>query len=239
MAVAYESIATTTTTAGTTIEISKPSGAAAGDLLLALLGANTTSTWTELTNWTKPSDLDVQMSGIAHRICVQWLIVTGSEGSSFTFTAGGSVAKVGSILRISGADSTSPIHVYATSQQTTNDVITTPTVTTTIDECLIIRWGASYHGGTSNRSSTAMANFTERFDNDMANSTLNTGATGDALASIGATGTANFTLTASASDNSVGQTLAIAPLLATGIARGAQKFTSWPGEIEFRGFTGF
>lgn len=70
--------------------IDKPSGVQAGDLLVAIISGGAAITWTGDTGWTEELD--------ASRLRVAVKLATGSEGSTFTFTASGSTFSAGVII---------------------------------------------------------------------------------------------------------------------------------------------
>lgn len=82
----------------TTLTITKPSGAQAGDLLLAVMcgkGAGGGETWTGDTGWTEVID-----QGVWPILRVAWKIAGASEPASYTFTCSNSRQLGGGILRI-------------------------------------------------------------------------------------------------------------------------------------------
>lgn len=82
---------------GTTLTINKPASVAAGDLLIAVLVANATDGWNELSGWTRLNNIITDPS-----TSIQYRIADGTEGTSFGFTGGG-VRASGTILRFINA----------------------------------------------------------------------------------------------------------------------------------------
>ncbi len=78
-------------TGATTITVNKPSGVAAGTLLIAFLHSDSSLTWTELSGW----DDIVDVGGR----CIQWRVADGTEGSTFTFTRSGTTNTCSVILQ--------------------------------------------------------------------------------------------------------------------------------------------
>lgn len=126
----------------TSITINKPTGVVSGDLLVAILGSDDNTNNDQWggphTGWTK-----IQSGGTAAsdaHLGVFYREADGTEGSSFSFTHGGSVDQLwAKMLRIDGHDSTSPINVSNledfTSAATAHDI---DAITTTVDDCLAI-----------------------------------------------------------------------------------------------------
>lgn len=70
------------TVAGATLTIPKPEGTIDGDLMIAVVAANTAgTTWTGDTGWTELYD-----QGTNPRLRIAYKIATVSEGASYTFT---------------------------------------------------------------------------------------------------------------------------------------------------------
>lgn len=83
---------------GTTVTITKPSGVAAGDLMIAILAHRDAQLWTPESGWTEVGD-----SIVSPGVEVAWKIATGAEAADYTFTATGVGNKVGVLLAYRGA----------------------------------------------------------------------------------------------------------------------------------------
>ena len=85
-----------------TLVISKPSGVAAGHLLVAFVGTDEVagmSTWTVPSGWTELRD-----QGLWPHLCVAYKVAGASEGSSYTFTSSDTGGlKSGVIVAYTGA----------------------------------------------------------------------------------------------------------------------------------------
>ena len=207
--VAYESVATTIlTTAGQSITISRPTGTAQGDLLLAAIAINE-----NVTNFAAPSgwtQVNYGNSGNEVVLAVYYKVAGASEPTSYAFTWTNSYLAVGTILRYSGVDTTNPIDVSGSSTGTSNSAVA-PSVTTTVDGAMVVRIAGVDTTALSGTPATQRVLI----------ETAGTGSVGlgvsDAVqATAGATGTAAFALSASEEWRAV--TVALRPL--TGVITG-------------------
>lgn len=108
-----------------TLTINTPASVASGDLLIAVLVANGTAGWSQLSGWIRLNNITTDPS-----TSVQYRIADGSEGASFTFTtSSGRVA--GTIMRFTGAG----IPYVGTANSNANPVTpqTAPSLTITSD----------------------------------------------------------------------------------------------------------
>jgi len=144
MAVPVIESQTTDTTGGTestsTLNFTSPSGLAANDLILVVAVSENSNTddWNAVTGYTRISAGD-QANDV--QPTMYWRIATGDSNDGFS---GGldvtqSVAGygVGWCLRISGTDTTTPIHKEGTVSTDSWVSADTNSVTTTIDDCLV------------------------------------------------------------------------------------------------------
>lgn len=120
--------------------IAAPSGIEAGDLLVAMVSVD----WAGGNAWTVPEGWEIGVPKFNNSTYVEaavfWKEAGGSEPSDYTFTCGTSDGSVfcGGILRISGANVDDPFNVWGTDIGVGNPA-DCPDVTTTIDDCLILR----------------------------------------------------------------------------------------------------
>lgn len=77
----------------TALVINKPTGTAENDLMIAVMAATVTGTWTGDTGWTEVADLAATTS-----LRVAYKVAGSSEGSSYTFTMSASAGLSGCIL---------------------------------------------------------------------------------------------------------------------------------------------
>lgn len=169
MAIVIETIQTTNYTAGTTVVITKPTGLAVGDLLLAVIGVideSETSTPTTPAGWTdiyKISTSTFSLAGLG----VYYKVATADDVSASDFTFASSRtpdAMCGVLYRISGAGGA---NTYEVDTETASGALTftkalTPGVLSTLINIFQSSSGVSYSsytltGGTS-------VTFTERID---------------------------------------------------------------------------
>lgn len=207
----------------TTIAPGLPTGTIAGDLLLMFLenqgtgeSAPTASGWTQLL--TQVTADDGGAGNTDTRLTVLYRIAASGSDATTTNDPGDHI--VGRIIGITRGtfDGTTPFHQSTSSKEDTADTSASlPTVTTTINNCLII--GAIAHGndpasaGTANYSSwtnAALGSVTERIDNTRTDG--NGGGLGvysGTLATAGAVG--NTTATLAVASYKAMATIAIAP----------------------------
>lgn len=146
----------TTATSDTSMVVTKPTGLAVGDLMLAFGGCVTTRTISPPGTWTEQAN---DTDG-TKRVYVWTKVADAADvaASNFTFTASATFSSaIVSIHRISGASSNAPTTGFGTGANSTTQ--TCPTIVTPSANCLVI-WGA-YH--TTNGTSTADKG-TERVD---------------------------------------------------------------------------
>lgn len=145
----WQSVSTNTraTATATSIVINKPSGTVQGDLMLAFQTTSGTlwPTTTPPTGWTQienPQTLTVESR------C--WYKVAGaSEPSTYTWVYSSTSSSITlEIHRINGVSSSAPINVSATAILAATDAVTdppSPTVTTTVANCLVFAYIGHSH----------------------------------------------------------------------------------------------
>lgn len=128
---------------GSLITIDKPSGTNSGDLLIAAVAVSD-NVKSELhadgAGWT---EIDIEQSGDDVTFGIWWKIAGASEPSSFGFDWTTDEKGYGWIMRFTGHDASAPIHTWAldTIDKNETEFPTTPSVTTTVDQALILRLG--------------------------------------------------------------------------------------------------
>ena len=126
----------------TSLAVSIPAGTSSGDLLIAAVAmdgsAGSSTLTTAAAGWTL---IDRGDNGAAVTLGVWWKIAGASESApTFTWT-GGNEQAYGWIMRFTGHNAANPINAsYMDGQK--NITPTSPAVTTTADNCLILRLGA-------------------------------------------------------------------------------------------------
>jgi len=125
-----------TATDTTSITITKPT-TDVGDLLIAAVATDGSTTFPTPSGWT---EIDQGSNGTAVTLGA-WYKIAGASESAPTFTWSGNRSAYGWMMRFSGHDSSNPIEDY-TAGNYTNIAPTSPEVTTTVDNCIILRLGA-------------------------------------------------------------------------------------------------
>lgn len=124
----YQSNTTASKSTGTTLTINKPSGVVAGDLLVAVLVANQTAGWNQLTGWARLINSVTDPS-----TSFQYRIADGTEGASFGFV-GASIRASGTVIRFTNAASTY-VGTVSTGSSASQ---TAPSVTITKNKSLVL-----------------------------------------------------------------------------------------------------
>ena len=145
----------TNATSGGAVSVTQPPSTASGDLLIMTISSDNTATWSWPSGFSDlgaglvnfGGSIDGQTMGIA------WKIATGSEPSTYDVTiSGGSKYFSASVMRITGAASSSPIGTYnyntTASGAASPATVTSPSITPSTDHNLIL-WIA---GADSNSS---------------------------------------------------------------------------------------
>jgi len=124
---------------GTTCSIDKPSGVQSGDLLVVL--CTTDGTGSGLIGPSGFTILHSESQNNEQTTASWWKEAGGSEPGSYSVSWSGNERYVGSCIRISGADTDDPVDV-SDSNLGSSGTVTSPSVTTTVDNTLILR----FHG---------------------------------------------------------------------------------------------
>lgn len=180
-------------TNGTTLTVNVPAGTAPGDLLIFTLAKDGNGGITTPTGWTL---IDEGGSGGFTNQCrlgVYRRWAPNPVPANYTISWTDNEQAVGSIIRITGANATTPVDVSGNA--TGNDTVpTAPTITTTVNGARILRiFGANerYTNGSYPNGTTGLFNFASSSSTD----SVSSGAAHQSQAAAGATGTAAFTLT--------------------------------------------
>lgn len=227
MAVTVQSVSSVArNTSSTTIVITKPTGLAVGDLMVAHLvrtdNDQNSRTWS-LSGWTTAVDVQGNDTAISSSgMAALYKIADSGDvaASNFTFTISSTADFLaGAIYRISGHSISAPINTSA-SAFVNNDE--TPsfgnTVTPTFADCLLLMLVHHYAGSSSSKETGTYAittdnpTWTEAYDNH--NSTQTTIAGAYALRpETTATGNSSFASTGDATTDTGSIILAIKPLI--------------------------
>jgi hypothetical protein len=196
-------------TDGFTVTVNKPTGTVEGDLLIAFIAKDDDDAITGVpTGWTL---IVGQAAQYQARFNCYYKIATASEPDSYTWR-GDREQYVGVILRYTGHDPTNPINAYASaSSSTANNSPVAPSVTTTVDGCLIIQ---AFGADDDDTPYTVPSPLTQRWNeiSNTGNGTCGTAGGEWVQTSAGNTGTATFTM--NAPEEWAAITIAIAPAVA-------------------------
>ena len=208
--VTYQEFTEAKASPGTSLTIPTPGGVSAGDLLVAAV-ATDGSTSSSLAppggeGWTEVN-LD-DRNGQA-TLGVWWKLADASESSSHQFTWSGDQEAYGWIMRFTGHNTGSPINASAAQGENSSSP-DCPSVTTTVADCLIVRIGGFDDDditvdapGLSGHTAITMDK------SNTGSSTCSGGAGYVQQAAIGASGISEFSLTGNEQSRMV--TIAIAP----------------------------
>lgn len=126
---------------GTSLSVALPADTAEGDLLVACMvtdGDTTSSLNIPAGGWNTSW---ISQQGGTVSLGIWWRIAGASEADPVGFTWSGGQQAYGWITRFTGHDPDSPINVMATAQGQADDPAA-PAITTTADDCLVLRIGA-------------------------------------------------------------------------------------------------
>lgn len=216
MPVAYASSsgASLPTAGGGTLSITKPSGVAAGDLLLAfvILGNGAALTPNAGDSW----NTTVNAAGVKG----YWKIAGSSEPASYTFARGNTLAGIsGTIVRLTGAHPTAPIDTASAQTGGTDSTVIIPSLTPAASGRFLFQIAQTLAATSFTPPGTA----TERFDAQYATATT-TSAGGDETIGSGATGTRTWSAGASSARSGIMWAIIPAPPNA-GTATGAHEWS--------------
>ena len=212
----WQSVATATTVSGFDIVVPKPSGVVEGDLVVAHIAEyllttatsipNVPSGWTFIRSIISPGTLKVASY-------TYWKIAGGSEPADYTWSLDGDI-KTGEIHRFNGTHATTPINASAQASLNATALDSdpdSPSVTTTVANCLVISFLAHNHAAL-NQTHSPGASHVERSDFE-AGSTLFGGSNMQerVFVAIGATGTVAHDCTETVATDAVMIRIAIAP----------------------------
>ena len=205
---AFEEFTEASDGGATSLIIDKPAGTAAGDLLIAAVATdgNTVASLAPPAGW---NVIHVGDQGGNVTFGVWWKLAGASEPGTYTFSWSGSEHVYGWIMRFTGHDPANPIDTSANAGGTSG-APSSPTVTTTVDDTLILRLGG-FDDDDITTGDPGLTGHTAINMGDSGNgSATASGGSGYVLQpTAGASGTASFNLTGSEQYATV--TLAIAP----------------------------
>jgi hypothetical protein len=106
--------------------LTRPAGIAAGDLLVAICGSNSSVTWTVPSGFQKLGPTVSESSG--YRLQVFWKIATAAEPGSYTFTSSATTYGGVSLMAYTGAAAAAPFSRFAFQANPTLSEIDFPSV---------------------------------------------------------------------------------------------------------------
>lgn len=131
MAIAFRSASAGVSQAGAdTIVVNKPAGVAVDDVIYVFIYWFAVLNHPTLAGWTEIAHVD---DGSANSLTVMRRVVTGSEGSTFTFTGSGSQLTGAVAVAYSGLDTGTPEDVANTETSSSGANVIAPTLTTFTD----------------------------------------------------------------------------------------------------------
>ena len=179
MAFAVPSTSTTAFAAGTTVTITKPSGLAVGDLMVATLGAVSSGaaiSFSTLSGWSAAAT----GNGSDYATSIQYKIADSGDvaASNFTFTCTSASHTCGAIIRATGPSPTSVLaegdgdnNTGANSQTISFVTAETPVVTDSLVIMALLGGQTTGTGTISSYTTTPSVTFTEIIDTTVGTST--------------------------------------------------------------------
>lgn len=212
MAIAFGTKAENHTEGVTSLTITKPASTAEGDLLIAHIShvSSDTTAHAAPAGWT---NITTTAQGTVQRVSTWFKVAGGAEAADYAFTKGvGNADMIGAIMRFTGDFGADPIDVEAAATYADpgsgGDDPPSPTVTTTVDDTMIISMVAD--SGVS-ISYTAPSGMTERYDVGYGDASPGFyGIAGATVAQAAAGASGAKTWAASSNTTGVGVTIAIA-----------------------------
>ena len=191
-----------------TLDVSKPGGTVAGDLLIAAMVTDSeqkpvmsiTGGWTLIDHGRTSKQVTMD---------VWWKIAGSSEPASYNVSWVKDQEAYGWIMRFTGHDATNPINASSSAGGSSNNP-TSPAVTTTVPDTMIVRIGG-FDDDDISTDATGLSGHTNitMDESDTGTGTASGGAGYVQQLTSGSSGTANFALTNSEEYRAV--TIAIAP----------------------------
>ena len=193
---AFRAAASATTT-GTTLTITKPSGTATNDVLVASIAVTpSTATITPPSGWTLVRRMD-NAGPTSNSLAVYYKAAAGSEPASYAWGLVGSSFTVGGIQGFAGIDTASPVDLENGQSTPSGTTHAAPSITTTVANAMLV----ASHAFASSQSWTPPSGMTESFDQRSgANNATGLSIEGSRvlLAAAGASGTKTATAAGSA-----------------------------------------
>jgi PKD repeat protein len=141
----------------TTLTIPAPSGVVNGDVLVASVDVRGNPTITAPTGWTL---IRLDLIQNSFRKATYYRVATNSEPANYTWSFSSSLAASGGILAFSGVSTSNPIDAHGGLTSTGTNLITAPSVTTTVPNTMLVGLFAA----TGSITVTPPSGMAERFD---------------------------------------------------------------------------
>jgi hypothetical protein len=143
-----------------TCVITKPTGTANGDVMIAFLESGN-DTISAPAGWTL---VEHKLYAAGNMVSAVWWKVAASEGASYTFTddSADSTPLEGAIVTYRGVSTSAPVNVQTSSTTTGTDVGSTPAATTTAN-CLMLHYRSGKTSTVSSAGTFAVTGLTNRF----------------------------------------------------------------------------
>jgi RHS repeat-associated protein len=156
---AFRAAASATTT-GTTLTITKPSGTATNDVLVASIAVTpSTATITPPSGWTLVRRMN-NAGPTPNSLAVYYKAATASEPASYAWGLSGSSFTVGGIQGFTGIDTASPLDIENGQSTPSGTTHAAPSITTTVANAMLV----ASHAFASSQSWTPPSGMTESFD---------------------------------------------------------------------------
>lgn len=147
MAVAVRSTARSTGSSAASCTVTKPSGTAADDALVALLYRESGTAITGPAGWSNDGEIAVTTSNFWLSL---WSKRASSEGANYVWSWTGSVWQQGEIYAVSGAETSGSFYdaspVSAQRNDSSSRLWTNSSIDTVSDQCLVVWMGAAFVG---------------------------------------------------------------------------------------------
>ena len=186
-----------------------PGGSIEGDLLIAAVATDAAEIISPPSGegWTL---IDHGTYSTYVTLGIWWKLAEAAESSTHTFTWTTNERSYGWMMRFSGHDPTTPIHIFASGGGNSNSP-DCPSVTTTKDNCMILRIGG-FDDDDVNVDNTGLSGYTTitMDESNSGNGTCSAGAGYKEQPSPGSSGVSEFSLTNSEQHRTA--TIAIAPV---------------------------
>lgn len=147
------------TSEDSTLTLAVPAGTEAGDLLLFIGASAVTGTWTEPSGFT--NIFHRQFTGVSTIVLhASWKLSVGTDPADYTWTIPSS-ACAGTLFRVGGVDTTTPIDIFAHTGASVADPVA-PAVTTTVVNTM--KFAAAAQNATLDGTFSPPGGYLERSD---------------------------------------------------------------------------